>query len=421
MADEKPSMPIVRLRDRAVPATPAWCAARRVAARLHQAGYEAVIVGGAVRDWLLDLPGDDVDIATSATPAQVEELFERSWAVGAQFGVVVVGLHGQDVEVASFRSDEAYIDGRRPQGVVFTDEATDVQRRDFTINALLYDPLRDELRDHVAGLADLAARRLRVVGDPQARLQEDRLRVLRGYRFAARFALQIAASTRTALHRTPLVGLSRERIWTEWDKAMQHSSRATWWRLVAEDGHAADCAPPLQDAERSIIAAALAVLPVDAPALLGQAVCLHRCQPEAICDWLQGEPISRRRQRLLRWLLLEARPDRVRTLAGRAQRLLLQADGAELLPAWWRALGVEADVIDEWQQRLQVERQQPLRCLLSGEDLIDLGLRPGPAIGGYLRGLEEAQADGAVSTRAEAVAWVRQQLAEAMESDEEIP
>lgn len=158
--------------------------ALNIVRRLRSAGYHALWAGGCVRDLLLGLAPNDYDIATSATPEQVMQLFRnRTIPVGALFGVVRVrGTResGDEVEVATFRSDGAYIDGRHPETVVFSSPELDAARRDFTINGMFFDPLKDEVIDYVGGRADLNARVLRAIGDPTARFAEDKLRLIRG-------------------------------------------------------------------------------------------------------------------------------------------------------------------------------------------------------------------------------------------------
>ena len=153
-----------------------------------------------MRDRLLDRASKDIDIATSAHPDEVERLFRRTIAVGKQFGVIVVLIDRDAFEVATFRSDGAYTDGRRPDAVVFSTAREDVERRDFTINGLLFDPLTEEIIDHVGGRDDLAAGIVRTIGEPQARFTEDRLRLLRAVRFAARLGFTIHPETRDAIH-----------------------------------------------------------------------------------------------------------------------------------------------------------------------------------------------------------------------------
>src|SRR5207244_1385552 len=153
--------------------------------RLRAAGHEAYLAGGCVRDRLLGREPLDYDIATSAPPETVQALFPRTVPVGAQFGVVLVIADGMPVEVATFRSDAAYVDGRRPSAVHFGSAREDARRRDFTINALFLDPLTGEVVDFVGGQADLRAGIIRAIGDPRARIAEDRLRMLRAVRLAA--------------------------------------------------------------------------------------------------------------------------------------------------------------------------------------------------------------------------------------------
>src|SRR5262245_12512394 len=166
-----------------VPASAARTAAVAIVDRLRRASHEAWFVGGCVRDELLGRTPPDYDVATSARPEQVQDLFERTVPVGVQFGVVIVLDEGPPVEVATFRADDAYVDGRRPTGVRFTTAREDAERRDFTMNGLFMDPGTGEIVDYVGGRADLDARVVRAIGDAKARFTEDKLRLLRAVRF----------------------------------------------------------------------------------------------------------------------------------------------------------------------------------------------------------------------------------------------
>ena len=167
-------------------------AATAIVRRLRQEGFSAYLVGGCVRDMLMGRTPKDYDVTTAATPDEVLRLFPDALTVGAQFGVVIVPHEAGNVEVATFRSDGAYADGRHPREVRYAQTPQeDVQRRDFTINGLLYDPLTDQVLDYVGGQADIRARRLRTIGDPVERLSEDRLRMLRAVRFTARFGFKL--------------------------------------------------------------------------------------------------------------------------------------------------------------------------------------------------------------------------------------
>ncbi len=219
---------------------------------LRQRGFQAYLVGGCVRDLLLKREPADYDIATSATPAQVMEIFPDTYAVGVQFGVVLVPLPeeqrsnaGDDVakartvEVATFRSDLGYSDGRHPDEVRFSqDPREDVARRDFTINGMMLDPLTNEVLDYVGGREDLAAKIIRTIGDPERRFSEDKLRMLRAIRFAARFGYQIDAETMTAIqhqaHEIQVV--SRERVRDELTKMLTEGHARQAFLLLDASG-----------------------------------------------------------------------------------------------------------------------------------------------------------------------------------------
>ncbi|HVR26009.1 MAG TPA: CCA tRNA nucleotidyltransferase [Candidatus Polarisedimenticolia bacterium] len=211
---------------------------------LRQHGFQAYLVGGCVRDLLLGREPADFDVATSATPTQVMETFPETYAVGAQFGVVLVPSPGGEwadgekgtsksyvVEVATFRSDLGYSDGRHPDEVRFTqDPREDAARRDFTINGMMLDPVTGEVLDSVGGREDLEAKLIRAIGDPHRRFREDKLRMLRAVRFAARFEYEIEADTLAAVRRlaSDVQLVSRERVRDELTKMLTegHARRA---------------------------------------------------------------------------------------------------------------------------------------------------------------------------------------------------
>jgi poly(A) polymerase len=188
--------------------------ADRVVSTLRSSGFKAYFAGGCVRDMIMGSEPVDYDIVTDARSDDVIELFETVIPVGREFGVVVVLLDKQSFEVATFRKEGAYIDGRRPSSVEFTDEEEDAKRRDFTLNGLFYDPVRGKLLDYVGGEEDIRRGIIRSIGDPRARLKEDKLRLLRGIRFAARFQFSIESETEQAITElAPLIKeVSAERI-----------------------------------------------------------------------------------------------------------------------------------------------------------------------------------------------------------------
>ena len=206
--------------------------------RLRDAGYTAYFAGGCVRDMLLKAEPKDYDIATDATPTQVEGLFRRVLMVGAKFGVAIVINYRQDVEVATFRTDASYTDGRRPDSVEFSTPEEDALRRDFTINGMFYDPDHDAVIDYVGGRDDLAAGLLRTIGNPAERFGEDYLRLLRAVRFSTRLGFHLDDATRDAIIQfTPhITSISGERIRDELENMLSRDTAVESLALLAELG-----------------------------------------------------------------------------------------------------------------------------------------------------------------------------------------
>jgi poly(A) polymerase len=211
--------------------------AGQICATLLKAGHQAYLVGGCVRDLLLDREPADYDVATDAHPERVLELFPGSLAVGAQFGVIVVVEDSTEVEVATFRSDIGYSDGRHPDSVVFSKSAEeDVRRRDFTINALLLEPATGKVFDYVGGREDLRAGVIRAIGDAEARFREDKLRMIRAVRFAARFGYAIEPTTRAAIVNlaAEVKVVSAERLRDELTKLLTEGAARRGFELLDE-------------------------------------------------------------------------------------------------------------------------------------------------------------------------------------------
>ena len=212
--------------------------AAEVAEKLKAAGFQAYFAGGCVRDALLGVEPQDYDIATDAVPEQVQAIFPKSMAVGAHFGVVVVRTGHEHVEVATFRTDGSYKDGRRPEEVTYSTPEEDAQRRDFPVNGLFYDPATDEVIDFVGGRRDLAAKVLRAIGDPAARFREDHLRLMRAVRFATTLDWEIEPATWAAVQAEAptLAKISIERIRDEFMKIILHPNRVRGLDLLDESG-----------------------------------------------------------------------------------------------------------------------------------------------------------------------------------------
>ena len=219
--------------------------ALEIARRLKAAGHETLLAGGCVRDKLLGREPKDFDIATSARPAEVLALFPKSNEVGAHFGVVIAKHRGHHIEIATFRTDGCYKDGRRPETVTFSTPEEDAQRRDFTVNGLFERPDTGEVIDHVGGMADLRAKRLRAIGDPVARFQEDALRLLRAIRFSTVLGFEIEPETMAAI--TTCAGLleriSPERVRDEFAKILTAPRRREGVELLVKTGLMAHIMP----------------------------------------------------------------------------------------------------------------------------------------------------------------------------------
>ena len=215
-------------------------AATEIVRTLRQRGHSAYLVGGCVRDLLLGKEPTDYDVATSATPDQVQQYFDQTFPVGAQFGVILVQIGDKNfVEVATFRSDVSYSDGRHPDAVRYTQSAKDdVQRRDFTINGLLLDPESDQVLDYVGGQMDLKSGIVRAIGNPVRRFEEDKLRMLRALRFAARFGYKIEDDTFAAIEAlaTEIKQVSRERVRDELLKMLTEGHARRAFELLDQTG-----------------------------------------------------------------------------------------------------------------------------------------------------------------------------------------
>ena len=224
-------------------------AATEIIRRLRAEGFPAYLVGGCVRDMLAGRTPKDYDVTTRATPDQVVALFPEALTIGAQFGVVIVPQEGGNVEVATFRSDGVYTDGRHPTEVRYSQTPQeDVQRRDFSINGLLYDPLSDQVLDFVGGQADLRARRLRTIGDPFERFSEDRLRMLRAVRFTTRFNFKLDSAALEAIRQlAPQIhAVSAERVRDEIVKILTEGPARAGFELLDQSGLLAEVLPEIK-------------------------------------------------------------------------------------------------------------------------------------------------------------------------------
>ncbi|KYG64082.1 poly A polymerase [Bdellovibrio bacteriovorus] len=224
---------------------PHWPAVEDIYHKLGARGYKAFLAGGCVRDALLGISANDLDVATDATPEEIEKIFANTVAVGKSFGVMRVLIGDADIEVATFRSDGEYKDGRRPEGVHFSTPEMDAQRRDFTVNALFYDLNSQEVLDFVQGKADLAKKTLRTVGDAEKRFAEDHLRLLRAARFVGQLDFALEVTTFAALKRMApkVMTVSGERLHEEMGKLLRTAAVQKGLDVLVSSGLMAELFP----------------------------------------------------------------------------------------------------------------------------------------------------------------------------------
>jgi poly(A) polymerase len=231
---------------------------------LVEAGHVAYYAGGWVRDFILSNSSEDIDIATSAHPEEVMSLFGQTYSVGAAFGVVVVIIDGMQFEVATFRRDDCYVGGRKPESVTFTDPKEDALRRDFTINGMFYDPLTETIYDFVGGREDLKEEVIRAIGNPYERFEEDRLRMVRAVRFSVRFGFRIDEETKLAIKthaETLLPAVSMERVWQELSRMVADGTFEKAISLLAELGLLQVIFPILREKTEKEIAELVSSIP----------------------------------------------------------------------------------------------------------------------------------------------------------------
>ena len=461
-------------------ATPQFASALRVLRTLRAAGHQAFLAGGCVRDLLLGHEPADYDIATSATPDAVLGLFPRTFAVGAHFGVVLFAdssgdtaaedsRRAQCTEVATFRSDGVYSDGRHPDAVRYTVSAEeDVLRRDFTINGLLLDPLADPLSaagqlsseslrhavlDHAGGLADLDAGIVRAIGRPEQRFQEDRLRMLRAVRFAARFGFTIDSATLAAMRALAprIATVSRERIRDELTKMLIEGRTRRAFELLDQTGLLAEvlpeaarmkgiAQPPQFHPEGDVWTHTLLLLDQfepGCPMTLAWGALLHDV----------GKPPTFRLAERIRFdghvevgVAIAAgicrrfrfSNDETRQILALIENHMRFMDAPRMkdstLKRFFRLDGFDQHLalhkmdclaatgsLDNWSyvrqryETMPAEAVRP-RPLLTGRELIAAGYRPGPAFRPMLQAVEDAQLEGSIATAEEALHLIRQRF-----------
>ncbi len=401
-ADAEPAMEIVRA--------------------LHAAGHVALLAGGCVRDLLRNETPHDFDVATDARPERVCELFRATRRVGAQFGVVLVRRRGRWVEVATFRSDGEYHDGRRPASVTYCDAEQDAQRRDFTINGMFLDPLEQRVIDYVGGRRDLQAGCIRAIGQPAKRFGEDYLRLLRAVRFSARLDFEIEPETRTAMYdaRSSLSKVAPERIHDELDRMLRHPHRCAAIGLLRDTGLLEHLWPGATWVDEALARALtlIARLPENAGFELSWAVLLGDRPPREVDDICRRLACSNARRVAVTWLVEnQSTLDAPADISLAALKRLLSVASFGALRAWARARyadmcdGAERSrILSRRIDSIPAERIAP-PPLVTGSDLLAIGVAPGPVFKRVLDDIYTRQLDEEVTTRAEALSAARALLA----------
>jgi len=432
---------------------------------LRQHGFQAYLVGGCVRDLLLGREPADFDVATSATPKQVMETFPETYAVGAQFGVVLVPSPGGEyadgeegasksyvVEVATFRSDLGYSDGRHPDEVRFTqDPREDAARRDITINGMMLDPVTGEVLDFVGGRKDLEAKLIRAIGDPHRRFGEDKLRMLRAVRFAARFEYEIEADTLAATQQLArdIQLVSRERVRDELTKMLTEGHARRAFLLLDQTGLLNEVLPEISvmkgvkqppefHPEGDVFVHTLLLLenlPLPCPPTLAWGALLHdvgkpatfRVAPdrirfdghvevgtkiaEEICTRLRFS--NHDRDQVLSLVDNHMRFGHVARMKESTLKKFMRLPGFDEHLALHRADSLAShgnlSTYDFLQKKLAEIPPENIRpsALMTGDDLIAAGYVPGPRFGEILGAVEDAQLEGRLLSREDALEFVR--------------
>ncbi len=432
--------------------------ALEVVRRLRAAGHVAYYAGGSVRDLLRGQSPKDIDIATDARPEAVQKIFSRTYAVGAHFGVIVVLENGFQFEVATFRSDGAYLDGRRPSEVHFATAEEDAARRDFTINGMFFDPEADKVIDFVSGRADLDARLVRAIGEPAQRFAEDRLRILRAVRFATVLEFEIESGTWDAvLAQAPSISeISAERIREELVRIFLSPLRVRGWDLLDASGlmrvllpeieEMKGCAqPPQFHPEGDVFTHTrimLDLLPEEASLPLVLSVLFHDIgkPPTSSVDEdgrirfnghdRVGAEMTEAIMQRLRFSRVEidATVEAVRQhmvfkdvanmRVAKLKRFMARptfADELELHRVDCQSSHGMLDNYDFLRQKGEEFANEPIipPPLVTGDDLIGLGLKPGPKFGEILEAVETRQLEGTLRDREEALAWLKAEFSTA--------
>jgi len=390
-------------------------AAIKVVRVLRRGGFEALLAGGCVRDMLLGRRASDYDVATDARPEDVVELFRRTLKVGAKFGVVIVLIEGQNVEVATFRTDADYADGRHPKAVTFAGAADDAGRRDFTINGMFFDPVKGEVIDYVDGQADLKRKIVRTIGRPEERFAEDHLRMLRAVRFSTQLGFAIEKATFAAIcdNAVGIKKISGERVAMELEGILAGPNRSTGASLLIKSGLAEQIFGGFVGEPTRFSVRVLSRLPKKIDFSLGLAGFFAGFETDFAVERLRVLRLSGIQTKHVKYLL--ANRDRLlreQMSLAELKQVLSEPhfeDLYALQKAIQKAAGRSIAALIALSKKIKALGDVELRPkpLLDGHDLIRLGAAPGPALGQLAREMYVAQLEGELRTAKQAEQWAQ--------------
>jgi poly(A) polymerase len=374
--------------------------ARFIVETLAKAGFIAYYAGGWVRDLLLNHPSDDIDIATNAPPETIQALFPHTVPIGIAFGIILVVIEGHQYEVATFRQDIDYKDGRKPSRIAFATPVEDAQRRDFTINGMFYDPLTEQIYDYVNGRADLDAKIIRAIGNPHQRIQEDRLRMIRAVRLSCRFGFRIEEQTEKAIraHANELFpAVAIERVWQEFTKGHDFGKLRPMLIQLHEFGLLGTIFPALKNVPLAEIEQRLAPIklyPADAPVIASLLPLFpHSSLPEclALCKQLRLSNID---QQFVTFLFRANELTHLTRPVERVEWAYFYANA--FAPVSLQIISAHRDARhqaaflrehEERRNELQrsIERIRKHDPVVKSDDLIQEGIKPGVTMGALLK------------------------------------
>ena len=431
-------------------------AAREIVKKLQERGFEAYFAGGCVRDMLLGIEPLDIDIATSARPDEIEKIFEKTIPVGKQYGIIVVNMAGHNFEVATFRKEGGYFDARHPTHVTFSKAKEDAQRRDFTINGIFYDPIKNKIIDLVGGVEDIKKKTIRFIGDPKERIEEDNLRLVRAIRFKITLGFQYAQTTYDAVRKYSYLikNVSSERIKDELDKIMASPNRSQGLIELSESGLLSYILPEVEalkgvpqppefHLEGDVFVhtyLALKSLPPKAPSHLGWAVLLHdiakpltlQKSGKRIIFHNHAQESAKLAEQILKrlkfskfetyeicWLIenhmkigdiAKMRPNkRLEFLLDPKFEDLIKLSLADSMGTY----PIRTDLTKKLEKQVKEAKawaqtnKKKAKRILTGDDLIKIGLPPGPEFQIILEEINDLAIEGKIKSKSQAIDFVK--------------